>query len=234
MPGMGRGVGGADQGAVGSGSVVGPGRVDLVDAGPRGAHRPGRRARARAAPRTGSGGARLRRRHRRHSSRIGRTVDVDPLELMADRARSMGLARQRVGELRGIDPPPPRRRRLDGGEPPPSLGLGPGAGLARALAQGGRRGLGPVAADRGRVDGRRSCSTGRPGSACRWPGWGSAGADPPAPGRRTASAASRGSGAHGRAPPTAGRCRRPGGGRPQCAVGRAAGRRRCWCGRAPG
>ena len=94
MPGMGRSVRGADRGAVGSGSAfVGPPGSTWSDAGL--AELTGRADRPGLGPPPGlvPGVHALAGSIARHSSRIGRTVDVDPLELMADRARSMGLGR---------------------------------------------------------------------------------------------------------------------------------------------
>ena len=94
MPGMGRSVGDAGQRAVGSGSAVGgrprstwsdaglealTGRPDGPGLGPPPGLVPGVHAFAASLA--------------HHSSRIGRTVEVDPLGLMAGRARSMALGR---------------------------------------------------------------------------------------------------------------------------------------------
>ena len=156
MLGMGRSVWGADQWAVGRGPPwragrgrpgrtprPGPltGRTDGPGLGPPPGLIPGVHAFAESIG--------------RHSSRIGRAVDLDPLELWPS-GPGRWAGPPWVGELRRIDASPPRPRRLDGGEPSPPHGLGTGAGLARALHRDGRRGLGPGDAVRGRVFGRRA------------------------------------------------------------------------------
>ena len=168
-------------------------RSDLVGRRPGGADRPGRRSGPRAAARTGPGRAGLRRLHRPPLGRgsVGRWT-LDPLGLLAERARSMGLGRHGAGQLRGIGAAPPVPRRLDGGEPLPARRTGSWCRPGSGSRPGRTSGTGP--GWRGPWPRRRPPSswTGRPGWACRWPGWGSAGGVPRHPvGRPTTSPGSR-------------------------------------------